>query len=166
MHFISFCLIWLWVSLTRYHMLQLRLTNQNFEFFKYYFFCEKNRFSFLCGQLERLIWEPFTSWGISEFTVSKNEKTGDTWKNLWSAERQYFTCSVAWVQGNTTSLLCGHAQGDYALQTWENSLCLLLQVAVRINILQKVRQNNEAIWESYICKGWAVTKETAHFFSS
>lgn len=112
------------------------------------FFVKKNRFSFLYGHLEWLIWEPCTPWGISEFTVSKNEKTVDTRKNLWFTERQRLTCSVAWVQVNTTSLLCGHGQGDYALQTWENSLCLLLEAAVRINILQKVRLSNDTVWAS------------------
>lgn len=61
------------------------------------------------------------------------------WKNLWyltKTERQWLTCSAAWAQVNTTNLLCHHGQGTYALQTWEKTICLLLQAAVRIHILQ------------------------------
>lgn len=35
--------------------------------------------------------------------------------------------------------------GNYTSQTWENSLCLLLQAAVGINKLQNIRQYNEII---------------------
>lgn len=110
---------------------------QKLWIFQVLFVEKKKKNSFLTDWFKSLV-----HWGAYQnFTFQK-------WKNLWyltKIEGQWLTCSVAWAQVNMTKLLCHHGQGTYTLQTWEKTICLLLQAAVRILI----QQNSDRALRTY-----------------